>query len=75
VDHQEELVVEFEHDPLADAAHAAHRLARHRRKRRVVGAQQERREHLDLSERTPDHVALEALEVGADVGQLGHAPS
>jgi hypothetical protein len=73
VQDDEELVVQFQHDALADSPDAADRLAERGLQRRIVGAEQERREDLHLFQRAPGHVPLQAFEVRGDVRKLGHA--
>ena len=65
-----ELVVEREHDALADAAHAADGLAVERGDRRIDGAQHEGAEEVDPLEAPADDVAGQRLDVDHDVRQF-----
>ena len=73
VDHQEQLVLQREHDALAEPAQAEHLPALGRGDRRHGGAQQERVEQPDAQQAGAEDAALEALEVDGDVGKLGQA--
>ena len=70
VNDQEEVVVEHEHDALADAAHAADDLAVSGVERRIDGAQDERAEEPDPLEAPADDVRGQRFDVDDDVGQF-----
>jgi hypothetical protein len=72
VEHEEEVVVEREHDALAHAPEALHLLAGDGRERRVHAPQQERRREADALERRARAEALEPLDVDGDVRKLRH---
>ena len=75
VDDEEELALEREDDALAEPLDADDNLAFDRGNRRRHRAQQERMADADALETVADDLGRQALEVDADVGQLGHRPS
>jgi hypothetical protein len=70
MDHEQQLIVEFEDEPLADAADAAHGPAEDAVEGRIVRAQDERAREGDALEALADDVARQGLEIDDDVGQL-----
>ena len=72
VQHQVQLVPHVEHDALADARKALHLAPHGAGERRHCRAQQKRARHAHALERAAHELVLQALDVQADVGQLGH---
>ena len=75
VDDQEELVVELEHDALADAPHAADDLAGDRVDRRRHRAQDERARQHHLFEHSAGHLRPQRFHVDHDVWKFRHSPA
>lgn len=68
----EQIAVEPDHDALAEPLDAGDARAKGRRQRRIDAAQEERAPHPHaLKARTVDTL-LKCVDVGGDVGQLGH---
>ncbi len=72
VQHQPEVAVEAESNPLSDATELPHGAALGAGQRRLRGSQQERARHPDMLKHLADHPRFESGEVGRDVGQFGH---
>ena len=72
MDHEKQIGVEHEHDPLADAADAANDLSPKSVDRRIDCAQDEGAVEYEALKGAPDDVARQRLEVDDDVGQLGN---
>jgi hypothetical protein len=73
MDHEEHIVVEFEHDALADPADAADDPAVDRFDRRINGSKNERAEEMNSLEAPSDDVACQRFEVDDDIRELGHS--
>src|SRR6185436_10233737 len=69
-DDEEDPAVELEHDPLADAAHAANGLAVQAGDRGIDGAEDEGADEKDALEPVADDVAAQRLEIDNDVGKF-----
>ena len=67
-----QVVVEVEHDPLAEPAHVAHGAPDERVERRLDAAQREHAANGVARERLADQPTGNRLHVDRDVGQLGH---
>jgi RNA polymerase sigma factor (TIGR02999 family) len=72
VDHEEEITLQLEDDPLADAPHARHLAPARARQRRIHRAQSEGMEQLDALQARPHDAGNQRVEVGFDVRELGH---
>ena len=72
MDHEEEIALERKDDPLADAPDARDLAPVRGAKRRLHRAQDEGMEQLHALETHPDDARRQRVEVGFDVGQLGH---
>ena len=72
MDHEKQIGVKGQDDPLADAADAANDLSLKRVDRRIDRAQNEGAVECEALEAAPDDVARQRLEVDDDVGQLGN---
>jgi hypothetical protein len=75
VDDQKQLVVEREHDPLADAAHAANDPTVDNVDGRVDGAEDERAVQREPLEPASGNVPRQRVEVDDNVGEFGDAIS
>src|SRR4029079_2937421 len=72
VQNEEQLALQGEHDPLAEAAQADDLATFHRADRRIRGAQQKRVEQHDPAQGPALDVRAQALQVDGDIRQLGH---
>ncbi len=72
VEHQVELLLEADHQALAEPAEQRHPPALGGRDGRLHRAQEERAPEPHALERLRQDAGLQALEVDGDVGQLGH---
>ncbi len=70
MDDEKKIVVEFEDDALADAAHAAHDLAVDDVNRWIDGAEDEGAEEIEAFEALADDVAGQRFDVDNDVGKF-----
>ena len=75
VDDEKQIVVEGEHEALADAAHTANGLGMNGSERRIDGAQDEGAVQGDPLEAAADDVARQRLEIDDDVGEFGNVIS
>jgi hypothetical protein len=71
MDDQKQILIEGQHDALADAADAAHGAAVEDVNRGVDGAEDERAVEREPLEAATDDVARQRLEVDDDVGEFG----
>ena len=72
MDDEPQLVVELDHDALAEPMHAAHDATDDRIERRLDAAQGEHVEDRVPGQRLADDPPLERFNVDRDVGELGH---
>ena len=72
MDHEKQIGVKGQDDPLADAADAANDPSLKGVDRRIDRAQNEGAVKCEALEAAPDDVARQRLEVDDDVGQLGN---
>lgn len=70
--HQEEFIVEFEDQALADAARATHNAAMQGFERGLDRSQDERVSESDLTKRLADHACIQRIEVDDQIGQFWH---
>jgi hypothetical protein len=71
VDDHKQLVIEREHDSLADAAHASNEAPLDAVDRRIDGAEDERAVQNEPLEAASDAVPRQRLEVDDNVGKFG----
>jgi hypothetical protein len=75
VDDEKQLVVQREHDPLADAAHTANDLTVDDIDGRVDGAEDKRAVQREPFEPASGDVARQRVEIDDDVGKFGNVIS
>ncbi len=70
--HQEQIVIEPEHDPLPDAPHAANGAADEGVDGRIEGTQHERAQETQALQPPAEDMPRQRLDVDNNVRQLGH---
>src|SRR5258708_40003 len=72
VQHQPEVAVYADGDPLSDPSQFAHGAALHIRNWRLYGSKQKRARESNSLDRLPHDARFEGADVGGDVRQFGH---
>ena len=75
MEHEEKLVVQLDHDALAQPPEGANLLSGDLLERGVVGAEQRDAANPDLTHLGADDPGAQGMEVGLDLGKLRHAPA